>query len=303
MRQELDFVRAIGTAGGQQLFKQGLEQEIDSIRGEIQQPTDRTVQRVTLCLDYKENLPAGSLDDALIKAMDSKTGEALRIWLGIIEHKMAGLEPSFPNRFAVRCLEIVPSIPEQRERQEVLLEAFIGVFVKLSPDERRPALREFFALMKDPQSGTRSAAASNLKELREASSENQDFKLAVANVIKYLRDEIKTGELPAFERVFDALLTDAGLLGEYPNRDLADMAKALMSQNNDSLQELGLRLIEQMPVIPNDDQAEVIHLLIGIATSSSGLKDRATDRLGLFSPEKIVDSARQELEGWLNSRT
>ncbi len=133
-----------------------------------------------------------------------------------------------------------------------------------------------------------------------ASSENQDFKLAVANVIKYLRDEVKTAELTEYGAVFNALLTEAGPLGEYQNRDLADMAKALMSESDESLQELGLQIVDQMPVIPNDDQSEVIHLLIGIAGSSPSLRERAVDRLGRFSLGKVVDGARQELQGWLN---
>ena len=52
-------------------------------------------------------------------------------------------------------------------------------------------------------------------------------------------------------------------------------------------------------MIPNDDQAEVIHLLIGIASSSPSLKQRASDRLGKFSLESVFDGARPELEGWL----
>ena len=96
----------------------------------------------------------------------------------------------------------------------------------------------------------------------------------MANVIKYLRDEVKTGELPEYQAVLDAFLAQDGLLGEYQNRDLTNMAKDLMSQSEGLLQEFGLHLVEQMPSIPRDDEAEVVHVLIGIARSSPHLGDR-----------------------------
>ena len=298
LREDLEFIKSMGTPQSQQLLKQGVEQELDSIRNEIQRPTDRTVQRVALCFDHRDILEAGSLEDTLVKAMDSKPAETLKTWLRIIEQRQAALEQDLPGRFAFRCLEIMPSISGSEDRQELLLQAFVTVFPRLSPDERRSSLHKYFALMKDPHPNTRSVAAFNLKELREAASDSQDFKLAVANVIKYLRDEIRTSELPEYQDVFDALLTLPGLLGEYQNRDLANMAKTLMSQAEGSVQELGLRIVERMPAIPSDDQAEVIHLLIDIARSSADLKQRAADRLGQLAVDNVADDARSELEGW-----
>jgi hypothetical protein len=103
--------------------------------------------------------------------------------------------------------------------------------------------------------------------------------------------------------VFDALLAQPRLLGEYQNRDLANMAKALMSETEDAFQELGLRIVEQMPQVPIDDQAEIVHLLIGIAGSPATVGPRASSRLRQFSPEHVPQAARQELDEWLNSQS
>jgi hypothetical protein len=184
LREDLEFIKSMGTPQSQQLLKQGVEQELDSIRNEIQRPTDRTVQRVALCFDHRDSLEAGSLEDTLVKALDSKPAETLKTWLRIIEQRQDALEQNFPGRFAFRCLEIMPSISAFEDRQELLLRAFVTVFPRLSPDERRSSLHKYFALMKDPHPNTRSVAASNLNGLREAASDSQDFKLAVANVIK-----------------------------------------------------------------------------------------------------------------------
>jgi hypothetical protein len=300
-REDLEFVKAIGSPQSQRLLAQGVEQELDSLGKEVEQPTDRTAQRVALCLDYGEIVGAGSLEVALISAVGAKSAGALRGWLTIIEQERARLGGDFPNRFVVRCIDIVPSLSADTQRQELLLDAVINVLPGLAADEKRSALHKYFSLLKDPELKTRNVAASKLSGIRDSSSDTQDLRLAIANVIKYLRDEIRTGELPAYRAVFDALLTQPELLGEYQYRDLADMAKGLMSENDDSLRELGLHVVGQMPVIPNDDQAAVIHLLVGIAGSSPDLRQRASDRLTRFSLDKVVNGARQELEGWLRS--
>ena len=301
LRKDFEFVRSINSPESQQLLREGVEQELETIRSEIQLPTERTAQRVTLCLDYRESLEEEALDKTLIEALDAGSAETLKIWLGTIDRTKARLGPDFFNRFATRCLEIVPSIPESSESQELLLQAFVDVLPKLSPTERGLAIQRYFSHMKDPEPGTRLAAASKLKEVRDAACDSQDFKLAVASVIKYLRDEVKTSELFEYQSVFDALLSQGSLLGEYQNRDLAEMAKALMLQTDGSFQELGLRLVEQMPVIPNDDQAEIIHLLIGLTRSSPDLKERSSARLSLFSLANLDEGARQELTDWRQS--
>jgi KAP family P-loop domain len=301
LRSDVEFVASIGSSQGKQLLKQGVEQELGLIAEESKQPTERSLQRVTFCVDYSDNLEAGALEGQLLETLNARSAEVLRTWVGAIKGVMIKLEATFPNSFASRCLERVSAIPEKDERQNILLDAFVGVLPTLSSDDRRSALREYFSLMKDPGVGTRDIAASRLRAVREASSDSQDFRLTVGNLIKHIRDKVSTEDLPQFFGAFRALMVEEGLLGEYQNRDIADMAKKLMSHADDSLQDLGLQLVEHMPNVHNDDQAEIIHLLITIAGSSGSLATRASERLRKFLAADLAEGAREQLESWRKS--
>jgi hypothetical protein len=82
---------------------------------------------------------------------------------------------------------------------------------------------------------------------------------------------------------------------------LVAIGKSLMSQQNSALQELGLHIIEGISGVPTDDQAEIVHLLIGIAASASELSSRAVEQLGGLSTSELSSEAKVEIDQWLSS--
>jgi hypothetical protein len=303
IREEFNFVKSIDSPHSQELLRQGVEQELDSIRSEMQRPSDRTAQRVTLCLDYSESIATEALEKILIEALDTASAESLKKWLATIQEQQGRLGQNFADKFALRCLEVVSSSLDSVGNQHLLLKAFVEILPTLSGAEKGSAIDKYFSLLRAPEPAIRNAAASRLQDVRDAAGDSQDFKLSVAKLIKYLRDEVKTSELLEYQAVFSALLSQDNLLREYETRDVANMAKALMSQTDDSLQEFGLSLVEQIPTILNNDHADVIHLLIGIARSTPGLKDRASGLLTRFSPGDLEENAARELTEWRGPET
>ena len=77
---------------------------------------------------------------------------------------------------------------------------------------------------------------------------------------------------------------------------MADLSKRLMSQNEITLQEFGLGLIERMPMIPELDQEVLVHLLVNFENSALPFKERATKKLDQLATTKLVDAAKNEIQ-------
>ena len=296
LRESLDFVKPIESPEGFQLTKTAIEQELNSINSELQAPSDRTVERVALCLDYSDRLSANSIPDLLIRALDVSQDEALKRWLGVTKTHEARLSADFPEKLANRCLELTKSSASRPQRQDFLLRSFADALAKLSPEKKRGLEQQYFSLLKETNAATRNAAATVLVMVRSSLSDIPEFKISVSNTLGDLRRDVKTPELLQYRPVFDALIAQSDLFGDYQWRDVADLSKRLLSQTDAGLQEYGMVLADAMPAIPEADQEDLLHLLIKVESSSPALKERATRKLDQLSSGKLSDSASRVLE-------
>ena len=296
LRESLDFVKSIESPESFQLTKTAIDQESNSINSELQAPIDRTSERVTLCLDYSDRLPANSIPDLLIRALDVSQDEALKRWFGVIKAHEERLTAEFPEGLANRCLELTKSSASRPQRQDLLLRSFADALVKLSPEKKRGLEQQYFPLLKDTNASTRNAAATVLTMVRSSLSDIPEFKISVSNTLGDLRRDVKTQELLQYRPVFDALIVQSDLFGDYQWQDVSDLSKRLLSQTDAGLQEYGMVLAEAMPSVPDADQEELFHLLINLENSSPALKDRATRRLDQLSSGRLSDSGRKVLE-------
>lgn len=296
LRASLDFVKSIESPETLQLTKTAIEQELNSINSELQAPSDRTVERIALCLDYSDRLTPNSIPDLLIRALEVNQDEPLKRWFGVIKAHEEGLSADFPDKLATRCLELVKSNSSRPQRQDLLLRAFADSLGKLTPERKRTLEQQYFVLLKDTNASTRNAAATVMGAVRSSLSDIPEFKISVSNTLGDLRRDVKTQELLQYRPVFDALIAQSDLLGDYQWRDVADLSKRLLSQPDAGLQEYGMALAEAMSAIPDGDQEELLHLLVNVEKSSPVLKDRATRKLDQLSSGKLEDSARKVLE-------
>ena len=135
--------------------------------------------------------------------------------------------------------------------------------------------------------------------MRSSLADIPEFKTSISNTLGDLRRDVRTQDLLQYRPVFDALIVQSDLFGDYQWRDVTDLSKRLLSQSDASLQEYGMALAEAIPAIPEGDQEELLHLLINFENSSAALKDRATRRLDQLSSGKLSDSARKVVENRL----
>jgi len=298
LRESLKFSESIVSPDTQQLVTDALQQEFNSINTEFQAPTDRTTQRLALCLDYPEKLQPNAIEDLLVKSLDVGSEEALKTWLSVIEGHQKRLTDDFTGKLVSRCLELVPVHSARPKRQAMLLETIARNLSQLTPEAKKIVLQKYFSLLKDANPGTRDTAAGALGSIRSAVSDIQELRISVANALGDLRREIVTQQLPQYRGVFDALLQQGDLFGEYQWKDVADLSKRLMSQSDASLQDMGISLVERMAVVPKDDQEAVVHLLVGFATSTSPYQERSKRELERLSILDLVESARTEIEKW-----
>ena len=296
LRESLEFTESVESTETAQLIKSAIEQELTSINSELQTPNDRTVQRVALCLDYVDILPPKSVDTVFVRSLDVQQDAPLTRWLDVIKQYQDKLDSEFPDSFSKRCLELAGSSGSRPQRQQLMLQKFAETLGKLSPDKRNSSVKKYFLLLKDSNANTRNAAATMLSAIRSALPDTQEFKISVGNVLGDLRRDVKTPDLLQYRPVFEALTSQIDVLGEYQWRDVADLSKRLLSQTDTSLQEFGMALVERMPSIPEMDQEELLHQLVGLENSANSLKERATRRLEYFATGKLADSAKKVIE-------
>ena len=296
LRESLDFVKSIESPESFPLTKTAIEQELNSINSELQSPTDRTVERIALCLDYSDRLTPNSVPDLLIRALEVSQDEPLKKWLAVITVHEERLGADFPERLATRCLELVKSNASRPQRQDLLLRAFADALGKLSSDRKRTLEQQYFPLLKDANANTRNAAATVLATVRSSLSNIPEFKISVSNTLGDLRRDVKTQELLQYRPVFDALIAQSDLFGDYQWRDVADLSKRSLSQTDAGLQEYGMALAEAMSSIPESAEEEMLHLLITLENSSHPLKDRATRKLDQLASANVSDSAKKVLK-------
>ena len=105
--------------------------------------------------------------------------------------------------------------------------------------------------------------------------------------------------LPQYRSVLTEFLKQSDLLrGEHQWKEIARLSQRLMSQQEMSLQELGLALVENMPALPKDDEENIIHLLIAFSSPTSGLRERSKCELERLSLGDLDVAAKGEIDSW-----
>ncbi|WP_158943151.1 P-loop NTPase fold protein [Granulicella sp. S190] len=296
LRKNLEFVMAIQSPRTSEVLKAAVEQELTSLKNEIPAPTEHTMQRISLCLDYSEYLPPDSIDEVFLDAISVNDDVALEKWLEYTDLYMERLNADFPNNFQHRCLELIRSNAARSYRQEILLNAFAKMLTKSSPDREREFVREYFELLRGSDVSTRDLAAAALQPLKESLSGPQELKNLLGSLLGDWRKELKTEDLLRYGPVFYAIVAQPELLGEYQWRDIAELSTRLLSHSDAALQKMGLTLAEAMLVVPSAEQEALLHALISIEASPTPLAERAKRRVDVLAAGELTGAARELLE-------
>jgi hypothetical protein len=86
---------------------------------------------------------------------------------------------------------------------------------------------------------------------------------------------------------------------EYQWRDVAELARRSMSQQNEALEDYGLELVSRMTVIDSEDQADLVHLAIKLARQSRSSSPKAAELLQAIRDRVSQTSAAEELKAFL----
>ncbi len=281
LRTVLTYLRSHGAAG-EALERALIEQELSMASAEIQSPSNRTTERIALCYENRRFTLDRSLELLFLSALES-SDSAFTVWRLTVAEYCKKMESEFALEVADRCLDLVSGSYSQARRQE-LLELFATVLGMVSAEAKPRLLQNYLGLCKHSDSNLRNPSASILGNVRKA-VDDQDFKLGLNSLVRDICRMAPT-EVIAYRAVMDSLMENSALFGEYEWRDLADLSKQSIQQLDNALQDYGLLIIERMPRIPTEHDADLIHLLIGVSRgSNSALKDRADKVL-----RKAVDS-------------
>lgn len=297
LRDNLGFLKAIASPEAQALGQNAIEQEYATAKNEREAPTDRTAQRVALCLDFSDWLVSKSTGDLLIDALQASKDESFSAWREIINLHQDRLGIAFQVKLAEKCLELAQLGRYSQNRQEALLQMLTNTIARLPQERRREVTQKYFALLKSSDQGIRSAAAAALGHAKSSTSNDQEFRIQIGAILGDLRRDLSTQELLPRRAVIEALVNQGDVFTTAEWREVADIGKRLLSQPEINNQEFGMYLIERIPGFSAATDGDVVRVLIGLEKSDSSLKDRASRKLDALKTgeDGLAESTRQAL--------
>lgn len=207
------------------------------------------------------------------------------------------LDSDFRQQLTEKSLSLVTGSHTQPRRQ-AFFELFSTILPAIEEATKRRLLQIFFGLCKHQDSNVRNLAATILGSVRKAVDE-QDFKLGLNALVREIC-RMTPAEVAGYRPLFDGSLEHSALFGDYEWRDLADLSKRSLQQTDTALQDYGLLLVERMPKIPSEHDADLIHLLVSVARgTNSSQKERADKMLRKISEPDLSPSARRSLKEYL----
>jgi KAP family P-loop domain len=297
LREVIEFLQRFQEHTKTELRTTLVRQEFTALQSENQAPTDRTKQRLILCIENRDALTANALNEFLMKTLQS-SDTAFEVWRVVISELGGTFGSDFYKQIAQKCLSSVTD-SHTPSRRRAFCELFATVLPDLEEDSKSQLLPSYFALCKHVDSNIRNAALSIFDKVRKLVDE-QDFKLKLSPLIRELC-RMTPSEVLSFRDVMDVAMEHSALFGDYEWRDLADVVKRSLSHADDKVQDYGLSLAERMPnVLPEPDD-DLIYALIKIAKGPpSPQQERAEKRLRKLPEESLGPNSRRYLQEFLN---
>lgn len=296
LRDVMSYLGTFEHESGQELQKALVQQQFTFLQNELQNPTDRTMQRLTLCFENTGLLSAQAMQSILLKALET-SDNAFTVWCPKVGEFCKNMEPGFAHQVVERCLSLVSGSYTQARRQG-FFELFATVLPLVKPDLIPQQLQSYFALCKHSDAGIRNPAVAVLAKVRKE-VEEQDFKLGLNTLVRDICRMAPT-EVAGYRQVLDSAMEHSAFFGEYEWRDLADLSKRSIQQADTGLQDYGLQIVEKMPRIPAEHEQDLLHLLITVARGTDGArKDRADKILRKVPDSDLGANARKTLGEYL----
>ena len=281
LRSTFAYLATLNDAASQDLQRALIQQEFTLAQNEIQNPSERTMQRLALGYENRNFIATQAIESVLLKSMES-SDNAFTLWRPVIADYCKKLEAEFVQQVAERCLNLVAGSYSQPRRQG-FYELFVTALPLLNADTKARLLPTYFTLCKHTDLNLRGPAAAVLVNVKNAVDE-QDFKLGLNTLVRDIC-RMAPSEVAGYRQILDATMVHSALFTDYEWRDLADLSKRSIQQADGNLQDYGLTLIERMPAIPAEHEGDLVHLLLGIARGSNPSQKEKADKILRKLPE------------------
>jgi hypothetical protein len=299
LREVLDYMNSMAEPSRTELTKVLLNQELTLAQNELQNPSDRTKERIKLRYERKDFVGDDALREFMLKTVDSSDA-AFEIWRTEVVDYAKLLQGTFACETATKVLTLVLGSVTQPKRQG-LARLFADVFGLVEIEKRPQLLQQYFDLCKHADPNIRNVVLTVIADVK-ASVEEPDFRLRLNTFARELFSKT-TGEISAYRPAVDAVMAHLEAFGEYEWRDLGDLGKRLILQSDGALQDYGLSLVEQMPALPKVHEQDLVRQLVNIAKGGSGIpKQRAEKILDGLQAKNLGAEAKKSLKDYVKSK-
>jgi hypothetical protein len=300
LREILDFLSHPDDQARKALRMALVTQEMNAARAEIENPTDRTKERIILCYENKSLLEERALEDFVLRAITTSDA-AFDVWRPDVPDYARKLGDGIAQQVADKCLGLGAGDCTIGRRRGTF-ELFAAVLQTVPEAGKPQLLQNYFLTCCSTEKTVRDTAASVMDRVK-AVVELQDFRIGVNSLIRDLCD-VQPREVPGYQQSFDAALKHQNLFEDRSWRDIAALIKRLLQQTDDVAKAYGLALLPRMPSIPSGEDEDLIRLLVNIARGEDGAAREEADKLlRAMPPTDLTDNARIALEEFLRPKT
>ena len=263
-----------------------INSQTNAITRELQNPGERTRERVQLISEFEKLAPPDFLVTQLVASLSANSEAAYSFWEGIIDSRREQFTEQTSAMLINKALELAGAAGSLNQRKPALLKVAISFFSSQPPAEQSALTRRVLELLWHPDDTIRDSTANTLSMLR-AHVNQGDFRIYLnADIHEHLH-KVGVSSLRQYQPVIDALVANKDLWNEGSSRSVAQLAVILSSDDN--LKASVLTLLESVSQFDEADIQDVTHVLKAIESAQSGLSDRARNLLQRIPTEQQRD--------------
>ncbi len=290
IRRDMEIARRLSASD---VVLQLVNSQTAALTREIQNPTERTRERLQFLSELEEVVPHKFVDTHLMSSLSVGSESAYSFWEGEINSRRDQLSHTTIGELISKALELVGVVGSLNQRKAALLKLAIGLLNTQPQVEQSPFTRRVVECLWHPDEAIRNSAAGVISLLRNSANPGDVRIFLNAGIHEHLR-KVTISSFRQFQAVFDTLVANKDLWNETSSRYITELAVTLCS--DDSLKPSALTLLESVTDLDETSRQDVLHVLRNIESTQKTLGERARNlmqRFDLGSEEHDVDRTQE----------
>jgi hypothetical protein len=255
------------------LRKEIVEQQFVLLQSEISTESERSRQRLELCVENKEWIVPSRIEPIILDGLGQAGDAPFNVWVDLAEKNLERQSQAFPETVCNKCLELISSSPTP-DRLRSLYALFVISLVSVDPPADVSLLKRFSDMLVSDDLNIRDKAVDSFESVMTAKESLGPFvAMEIERVLRSI-SQMTDSQFSRMIQVLPVLLAHPSRLNSHA-RDLSfQIAKRLLQSDNSDVRECGLEIVERSGTIQGVEVSDIAHLAINLGRSNELDRDR-----------------------------